>query len=195
MCRVQTLLDQYRKKSQTFSDQCASGTTWRWFPLHWSCWMGPTVWKLPETLWLHEFSPWASCPGLASLDRLQCFLQWPTWSLGIFSAVIVYFSYVSSVASLCRPSWTISDYFEALRKSTGMDPVGMNVGQLALPVLSGDFFTYADRDDHYWSGYFTSRPFYKRWTECWNHTSGKPLTNPNALRESLQWHLPSAKWR
>uniref|UniRef100_A0A671Q5C5 Alpha-mannosidase n=1 Tax=Sinocyclocheilus anshuiensis TaxID=1608454 RepID=A0A671Q5C5_9TELE len=57
---------------------------------------------------------------------------------------------------------TISDYFEALRKSTGMDPVGINVGQLALPVLSGDFFTYADRDDHYWSGYFTSRPFYKR---------------------------------
>ncbi|RXN17537.1 alpha-mannosidase 2 [Labeo rohita] len=57
---------------------------------------------------------------------------------------------------------TISDYFEALRKSTGMDPVDMNPGQLALPVLSGDFFTYADRDDHYWSGYFTSRPFYKR---------------------------------
>ncbi len=26
------------------------------------------------------------------------------------------------------------------------------------------------------------------WTECWNHTSGKPLTNPNALRQSLQWH-------
>ncbi|XP_073716910.1 alpha-mannosidase 2 [Misgurnus anguillicaudatus] len=57
---------------------------------------------------------------------------------------------------------TISDYFDALRKNTGMDPLGSNVGQLALPVISGDFFTYADRDDHYWSGYFTSRPFYKR---------------------------------
>ncbi|KAL6463648.1 hypothetical protein MHYP_G00280390 [Metynnis hypsauchen] len=57
---------------------------------------------------------------------------------------------------------TISDYFEILRKHVGMDKVGMSVGVSPFPVLSGDFFTYADRDDHYWSGYFTSRPFYKQ---------------------------------
>ncbi|KAK6322720.1 hypothetical protein J4Q44_G00075120 [Coregonus suidteri] len=53
---------------------------------------------------------------------------------------------------------TISDYFNALRKSA----IHPGHDSPSLPVVSGDFFTYADRDDHYWSGYFTSRPFYKR---------------------------------
>ncbi|XP_016853768.1 alpha-mannosidase 2x isoform X2 [Anolis carolinensis] len=53
---------------------------------------------------------------------------------------------------------TLSDYFDALYKSTSVVP---GVQPPGFPVVSGDFFSYADREDHYWTGYYTSRPFYK----------------------------------
>lgn len=53
---------------------------------------------------------------------------------------------------------TLSEYFDALYKRTGVEP---GLRPPGFPVLSGDFFSYADREDHYWTGYYTSRPFYK----------------------------------
>ncbi|KAI6218579.1 Glycoside hydrolase and Glycosyl hydrolases 38 domain containing protein [Aphelenchoides besseyi] len=75
---------------------------------------------------------------------------------------------------------TLKDYFNVLdeRLNEETDPADRD-----LPILSGDFFTYADRDDHYWSGmlalslffysqllgYFTSRPFYKHMDRTVQH--------------------------
>lgn len=44
---------------------------------------------------------------------------------------------------------TLSEYFKKVQ------------GTFEPPILKGSFFTYSDVDDHYWSGYFTSRAFDK----------------------------------
>jgi hypothetical protein len=44
---------------------------------------------------------------------------------------------------------TLSDYFRAA------------MGTFDPPILKGSFFTYSDREEDYWSGYFTSRVFDK----------------------------------
>ncbi|GAB6021523.1 Alpha-mannosidase 2x [Chamberlinius hualienensis] len=53
---------------------------------------------------------------------------------------------------------TLHDYFNAIEELWLKDSENRKPH---VPSLSGDFFTYADRDDHYWSGYFSSRPLYK----------------------------------
>ncbi|CAG9535948.1 unnamed protein product [Cercopithifilaria johnstoni] len=57
---------------------------------------------------------------------------------------------------------TLSDYFRLVHERLHED-------NDHLPVLSGDFFTYADRNDHYWSGYYTSRPFHKHFDRVLQH--------------------------
>jgi alpha-mannosidase II len=49
---------------------------------------------------------------------------------------------------------TLADYFAAVKKQ--------HSAESNLRVVGGpSFFTYADKDEEYWSGYYTSRPFYK----------------------------------
>uniref|UniRef100_A0A1B0CQQ4 Alpha-mannosidase n=1 Tax=Lutzomyia longipalpis TaxID=7200 RepID=A0A1B0CQQ4_LUTLO len=101
------------------------------------------------------------------------------------------FEYINNEPSLnCHAQFaTLTEYFDSVAKEK-------DFGQ--FPSLSGDFFTYADKDDNYWSGYFTSRPFHKRldrvlmnylrsaemlhaWT-TWDHESGFDGLLRNARR-------------
>lgn len=67
--------------------------------------------------------------------------------------------FLSSISLLLQAQFgTLTDYFNAVYKANG---VAQGSRPTDYPVLSGDFFAYADREDHYWTGYFTSRPFYK----------------------------------
>jgi alpha-mannosidase II len=52
---------------------------------------------------------------------------------------------------------TLGEYFADLRQTVAVEKPPAQ----ALPVLQGSFFTYADKEDEYWSGYYSSRPFVK----------------------------------
>ena len=49
---------------------------------------------------------------------------------------------------------TLGEYFQAV-------DVSSRAKSLSYPSLGGDFFTYTDRGQQYWSGMFTTRPALK----------------------------------
>ncbi|KAL8475580.1 hypothetical protein ACS0TY_028294 [Phlomoides rotata] len=78
------------------------------------------------------------------------------------------FDYINSDPSLNAEAkfGTLDDYFRTLREEA--ERINYSVtgeigsGEIGgFPSLSGDFFTYADRNQDYWSGYYVSRPFFK----------------------------------
>jgi hypothetical protein len=54
---------------------------------------------------------------------------------------------------------TLSDYFSAVASTSSV----------SHPVLTGDFFPYADNEDSYWIGYYTTRPVLKQKSRKLNH--------------------------
>ena len=48
---------------------------------------------------------------------------------------------------------TVSEYFQAIKNNNNNNKVSNK-----FPELTGDFFPYADNEDSYWTGYFTTRP-------------------------------------
>ncbi|XP_021352991.1 alpha-mannosidase 2x-like [Mizuhopecten yessoensis] len=53
---------------------------------------------------------------------------------------------------------TVGEYFDILKKEIKK----AEENGKPEPVITGDYFTYTDRDHEYWSGYYTTRPFDKR---------------------------------
>ncbi|XP_050222863.1 alpha-mannosidase 2 [Mercurialis annua] len=78
------------------------------------------------------------------------------------------FDYINSTPNLNAEAkfGTLEDYFQTLREEADRLnyslPGEIGSGQIGgFPSLSGDFFTYSDRQQDYWSGYYVSRPFFK----------------------------------
>ncbi|XP_023529523.1 alpha-mannosidase 2-like [Cucurbita pepo subsp. pepo] len=78
------------------------------------------------------------------------------------------FDYINSNPSLNAEVkfGTLEDYFRTLRDESEKINYSLpgEIGSSLVggfPSLSGDFFTYADRQQDYWSGYYVSRPFFK----------------------------------
>lgn len=87
------------------------------------------------------------------------------------------FDYINSHPDLKAQAQfgTLEEYFEAVRaevkETLGNAAVGSDSAAVpGFPVLSGDFFTYADREKDYWSGYYVSRPFFKAVDRVLEHT-------------------------
>ncbi|KAF2308644.1 hypothetical protein GH714_011686 [Hevea brasiliensis] len=78
------------------------------------------------------------------------------------------FDYINSNPSLNAEVkfGTLEEYFQTVHEEADRinysRPGEAGSGQIGgFPSLSGDFFTYSDRQQDYWSGYYVSRPFFK----------------------------------
>jgi len=85
---------------------------------------------------------------------------------------------------------TLSDYFSAVAAAN-----------VPFPVIQGDFFPYADNEDSYWTGYYTTRPLLKAKSRKLAHIlrACEALlvlvrSSPHSNKDSEQQQLPLEFW-
>lgn len=131
--RSQLLLDQYRKKSQLFRTNVL-------------------FIQLGDDLRYKYMSE--AKRQFENYDKLLKYInQRIDWNVHVrFSWIFLFLNKFEKKNTQIQYG-TLSDYFEEVFQEKSREN---------FPSYVGDFFTYADREDHYWSGYYTSRAFFKR---------------------------------
>ena len=78
---------------------------------------------------------------------------------------------------------TITDYFNEMKKA-------VKSSSFPMQELSGDFFPYSDHDKAYWTGYFSTRPFDKRFSrEVETRLRASEILHSVALSYSKYWKI------
>ena len=71
-----------------------------------------------------------------------------------FEKIFDFFERERSKYNVVASFSTLGEYFDAVREETSHQ-------NHPFQIVQGDFFTYADKQDEFWSGYYVSRSFYK----------------------------------
>lgn len=79
---------------------------------------------------------------------------------------------------------TVADYFKLLNRKSKKS------NRPNFPTLSGDFFPYSDKNMLYWTGYYSTRPFDKRFSrEVESSLRSADILNTLALGYCRKWNV------
>ncbi|KAJ8309004.1 hypothetical protein KUTeg_013878 [Tegillarca granosa] len=85
---------------------------------------------------------------------------------------------------------TIKDYFKLLKRN--IKSKSKINSDFNLQTLTGDFFPYSDKENAYWTGYFTTRPFDKRMSrEIEANLRAADILNTLVYMYSKKWQQPN----
>lgn len=106
------------------------------------------------------------------------------------------FQYMNS-----RSDWNIhlkfgtpNDYFNVVKKRRNRSRTASKEQYSDMPTLSGDFFPYSDQSNAYWTGFYTTRPFDKRFSrDLESNLRAADILYFLACSHSSQWGNPYEK--